>query len=296
MPKGAGRSSPPGRILLGPAFRGLRAVGAVSKEDGERFGVLGVRSDRVEVTGDPGIDAARGRVVRIDRDAPHLRIFADGRGPVGAKDPVEGPGPILVAGSTWPSDEDVLIPALARVRGSVPGLRIVLAPHEPDGYDFAELARRLAGDGWTPALLAEAEATGEALPAGTGVGANAILVDRVGVLAELYTLASVAYVGGGFHARGFRKRGLHSVLEPAAAGVPVLMGPRHEGSLHATRLLAAGAARVVADADSLAHALREWLEPRGKNEDPGRHAMDYIENHRGSAGRTADLIGRFLPQ
>ena len=302
MPRGAGRSSLPGRILLGPAFRSLRVVGAVSKEDGERFGVLGVRSERVTVTGDPGIDAARERVAGIDREAPHFRISGDGCGPVGAKDPVEGPRPILVAGSIWPSDEEVLIPALARVRESVPGLRIVLAPHEPDGYDFAELARRLAGDGWTTALLAEGEGTGEAegtaeaRRGGTGLGANAILVDRVGVLAELYTLASVAYVGGGFHARGFRKRGLHSVLEPAAAGVPVLMGPRHEGSLHATRLLAAGAARVVADADSLAHALREWLEPRGKNEDPGQLAMDYIENHRGSAGRTADLIGQFLPQ
>ena len=140
MPKGAGRISGPGRILLGSAFRSLGAVAAVSKEDGERFGLLGVRSDRVTVTGDPGIDAARERVVGIDRGAPHMRIFGDGR------------GPILVAGSTWPSDEGVLLPALARVRESVPGLRIVLAPHEPDGYDFSGLRRRLAADGWTPAL------------------------------------------------------------------------------------------------------------------------------------------------
>jgi len=308
MPKGAGRSSAPGRILLGPAFRSLRAVAAVSKEDAERLVLLGVRSDRVTVTGDPGIDAARERVAGIDREALHLRIFGDGRGPVEGNhpvegnDPIEGRGPILVAGSTWPSDEEVLVPALARVRESVPGLRIVLAPHEPDGYDFPGLGRRLAADGWTTALLAEGEGTGEAegtaeaRRGGTGLGADAILVDRVGVLAELYTLSSVAYVGGGFRTRGFRKRGLHSVLEPAAAGVPVLMGPGHGGSLHATRLLAAGAARVVADADSLAHALREWVEPRGKNEDPGQHAMDYIENHRGSAGRTADLISQFLPQ
>ncbi len=56
MPEGAGRLSGPGRILLGPAFRSLRAVAVVSKEDGERFGLLGVRSDFVTVTGDPGID------------------------------------------------------------------------------------------------------------------------------------------------------------------------------------------------------------------------------------------------
>jgi 3-deoxy-D-manno-octulosonic-acid transferase len=285
MPQGAGRLSGPGRILLGPAFQSLRAIAAVSKEDGDRFGLLGVRGDCVSVTGDPGIDVARDRVAGIDREAPHMCIFSDEQRPV------------LVAGSTWPSDEEVLIPAVARVRESVPGLQIVLAPHEPDGYDFARLGRALAADGWTPALLGEVERARDAEGAEVSLeveavgGPDAILVDRVGVLADLYTLASVAYVGGGFHTGG-----LHSVLEPAAAALPVLIGPRYRGSLHAAGLLAAGAARSVADAEALAHALGEWLEAPKKNEDPGGRAMAYIENHRGSAERTADLISRFLPQ
>ena len=292
LPQGAGRLSGPGRILLGSAFRTLRSVAAVSKEDADRFGLLGVRSDRVTVTGDPGIDAVRDRAARIDREAPHMRIFGAGL--------LDAGGPILVAGSTWPSDEEVLIPALARVRGAVPGLRIVLAPHEPEGYDFAGLGRRLAVDGWTPLLLGEVEGSERAREAGGAEegleaevvrGAEAILVDRVGVLADLYSLASVAYVGGGFHGGG-----LHSVIEPAASGVPVLIGPRYQGSVHATRLLAAGAVRAVAGADSLAHALREWLEVPEKNDDHRRHAMDYIEDHRGAAERTAPLITQFFPR
>ena len=277
MPQGAGRLTGPGRILLGPAFRSLRSVAAVSREDGDRFGLLGVRNDRVTVTGDPGIDAARDRVARIERGVPHMRVFSDER------------GPILVAGSTWPSDEEVLVPALAQVRLMVPDLKLILAPHEPEGYDFTGLGRRLAADGWTPAILGEG-AEGS-LEAGAVDGVDAILVDRLGVLADLYTKATVAYVGGGFH-RG----GLHSVVEPAAAGVPVLIGPRYQGSVHACRLLAAGAVRTIADADSFAHALREWLEAPEKNEERGQHAMDYIENHRGAAERTADLITQFLPQ
>ncbi len=276
LPQGAGRLSGPGRILLGAAFRTLRSVAAVSKEDADRFGLLGVESDRVTVTGDPGIDAVRDRAARIDREASHMRVFEAGSRDTG--------GPILVAGSTWPSDEAVLLPALARVRGSVPGLRIVLAPHEPEGYDFAGLGRRLAVDGWTPLLLGEVEG-------GVVLGAEAILVDRVGVLADLYSLASVAYVGGGFH-----DGGLHSVVEPAASGVPVLIGPRYQGSVHATRLLAAGAVRAVAGADSLAHALLMWLEVPEKNDDRRRHAMDYIEDHRGAAERTAPLITQFFPR
>ena len=137
MPQGAGRLSGPGRILLGPAFRSLRTIAAVSKEDGDRFGLLDVRHDRVTVTGDPGIDGARDRVARADRGAPHMCVFGAGHQPAG--------GPILVAGSTWPSDEAVLFPALARVRLMVLDLRVILAPHEPEGYDFAELGRKLGG-------------------------------------------------------------------------------------------------------------------------------------------------------
>ena len=285
LPQGAGRLGRPGRILLGAAFRTLRSVAVVSREDGDRFGLLGVESDRVTVTGDPAIDATRDRLAEIDHGAPHMRIFGAGlqagEDRQAGEDFQAGDTPILVAGSTWPSDEAVLIPALAQVRRSIPGLRIVLAPHEPGGYDFAGLARRLAADGWRPAVLGGIERSH---------GADAILVDRLGVLADLYTLASVAYVGGGFH-----KGGLHSVVEPAAAGVPVLIGPRYQGSVHATRLVAAGAVRAIADAESLAHALQEWLEVPGKNEDPGRHAMDYIQDHRGAAERTAPLITQFLP-
>lgn len=270
MPRGAGRLSGPGRILLGPAFRSLRSVAAVSKEDGDRFGLLRVEKDRITVTGDPGIDGARDRVAKIDYGAPHMRVFNDER------------GPILVAGSTWPSDEEVLLPALAQVRAAVPDLRIIYAPHEPEGYDFALFGRRLAAGGWTPALLGEVEGAH---------GVDAILVDRVGVLADLYGLASVAYVGGGFHGDG-----LHSVVEPAAVGVPVLFGPRHQGSVHATRLLVAGGARAVADADDLAGTLREWLEVPKKKEEHGQLALDYIENQQGAAERTADLITQFFPQ
>jgi 3-deoxy-D-manno-octulosonic-acid transferase len=281
MPQGAGRLSGPGRMLLGPAFRSLRAIAAVSKEDGDRFGLLDVRHDRVTVTGDPGIDGARDRVARADRGAPHMCVFGAGHQTAG--------GPILVAGSTWPSDEAVLFPALARVRLIVPDLRIILAPHEPEGYDFSGLGRKLAADGWTPALLGEIE--GSEATSGAEGGADAILVDRSGVLADLYTLASVAYVGGGFH-RG----GLHSVVEPAAVGVPVLIGPRYQGSVHATRLLAAGGGRAVADADSLVHVLQEWLEAPKKNVERGQLAMDYIENHRGAAEYTVDLITQLFPQ
>ena len=111
-----------------------------------------------------------------------------------------------------------------------------------------------------------------------------MLVDRVGVLGDLYALADVAFVGGGFHAAG-----LHSVLEPAAFGAPVVFGPRHTGSRDAGLLLAArrrgarrtdatsleaslervarrsrGAARPAGDARARASSARGWARPSGR--------------------------------
>ena len=263
----SGRLSPMGRALLGPAFRSLTRVAAISVADGARFRGLDVAADRIVVTGDPGVDYASGRAAAADPAAPHLQVFRD------------APGPVLVAGSTWVSDEDVLLPGLARVRKDWPGLRVVLAPHEPEGWNLDGLAARLSDDGWSPMLLREAEDGGRL------GGADLVLVERVGVLAELYTVASIAYVGGGFHGKG-----LHSVLEPAAAGVPVLFGPQHKNSLAASDLLACGGALVVESTDGLANVLNDLLADTDKLERHGGRARNYIAEHRGAAGRTADLL------
>src|SRR5437764_11638245 len=84
--------------------------------------------------------------------------------------------------------------------------------------------------------------------------ADVIVVDRVGVLGELYALADLAYVGGGFHAAG-----LHSVLEPAAFGAPVLFGQRHDNSRDAAMLSQRGGGIAVSTESELVRRLRLWL-------------------------------------
>jgi 3-deoxy-D-manno-octulosonic-acid transferase len=116
-----------------------------------------------------------------------------------------------------------------------------------------------------------------------------IVVDRVGVLAELYTVADVAWVGGGFHAAG-----LHSVLEPAAAGVPVVFGPRHHSSRAAGELLGLGAARAVANVGDARAVLHAWLADASAGATAGGAGHGYIEAHRGAAGRTADLLAGLI--
>ncbi|MSR22084.1 MAG: hypothetical protein EXR92_00750 [Gemmatimonadetes bacterium] len=270
--EGAGRLSPLGRLFLSPTFGALTQILSVSAEDGERFCRLGVSPERIVVTGDPGVDSAWRRAREANPRALYLAPFVDDRRPT------------VVAGSTWGADEAVLIPALTELRRRFERLRVVIAPHEPHEAHVAHLVRALGGAGFRTERLREVEARGRA------GDVDAVVVDRVGVLAHLYTVGDMAYVGG-----GFGRNGLHSVLEPAAAGIPVVFGPRHAGSPAAADLLRVGAAHEVSDGAGLVQILESWLRDRRRLEEAAGRASGYIEGHRGAARRTADALAGLLP-
>jgi 3-deoxy-D-manno-octulosonic-acid transferase len=119
--------------------------------------------------------------------------------------------------------------------------------------------------------------------------ADVVLVDRFGVLGDLYALADVAFVGGGFHAAG-----LHSVLEPAAFGAPVTFGPQHQRSRDANTLLAAGAARAVSGAVDLEQLLSGWFRQAESRHNAGTRARAVVERGRGAAERSLAIVERLL--
>jgi 3-deoxy-D-manno-octulosonic-acid transferase len=277
LPEEAGRLRWPGRHFVAPGFRELRQVLAISAGDAGRFPRLGVHPARVQVTGDPGVDSAWVRIGGANPEASHLAPFRS------------APRPTLVAGSTWPKDEAVLLEALRAVRSAIPGLRVILAPHEPDAHHLQPLEDALERGGWSHARLGEVEAAGR-------VGdAEVIVVDRVGVLAELYTVGDAAFVGGGFHGKG-----LHSVLEPAAAGLPVVFGGRGRDSLAARELQSVGGAMSVETAEALAHVLSGWWAGSPPSRSPeswerGTQARTFLAGHRGASERTVEHLLAILP-
>jgi 3-deoxy-D-manno-octulosonic-acid transferase len=107
----------------------------------------------------------------------------------------------------------------------------------------------------------------------------------------MYTACDVAYVGGGFH-----DAGLHSVLEPAAASVPVAFGPRHGNARAAGRLLAQEGAKEVGDSAALAEVLSFWLGDESARRYSGERAYAYIEQHMGAARRSAAHLDDLLPR
>jgi 3-deoxy-D-manno-octulosonic-acid transferase len=266
LPERSSRLGALGRALLGDAYRSLRAVGTIDAETAERLTRLGVRREVIEVTGDTRYDQVWDRAGRADRSSPLLGRLVTGR-------------PTIVAGSTWPSDEAVLLPAYAASRSFVDS-RLIIAPHEPTRDHTEPLAARAASLGLVVARLDEDAAS----------RADVVIVDRLGVLGDLYALADIAFVGGGFHGAG-----LHSVLEPAAYGAPTLFGPRSESSRDAMLLWAAGGGVRAPSTEALRHQLVEWLTGPSLRMAAGRAAQQVVRAGLGAAERTVALVERLLP-
>jgi 3-deoxy-D-manno-octulosonic-acid transferase len=252
--------------LLREPYAMLDAVGAIDERDAERLVELGVRRDRVVVTGDTRYDQVWARVQSVDRGAGLVASLANDR-------------PTMVAGSTWPADERPLFDAWRGVRRVVPDARLIIAPHEPTPGHLTPIER------WA----ADAELRAARSGADTAPGADVVIVDRVGVLGDLYALADVAYVGGGFHAAG-----LHSVLEPAAFGVPVVFGPRFANSRDAGLLIVAHGGRSATDAPGLEVALVEWLSDETARDAAGSAARALVQRGLGAAERSWSLVSRLM--
>jgi 3-deoxy-D-manno-octulosonic-acid transferase len=266
LPAGSSRLRWPGRLLLGSSHSRLARVAAIAEADAERFALLGVPPERRIVMGDARFDQVRERASRVDPSGPLLAPLRDGTRPT------------LVAGSTWPADEDRLIGGAAGLLrdGS---LRLILVPHEPTAEHLSRIEGRLDRHG-LPSIRLSATPPAD-LPV--------ILVDRVGVLGELYALADIALVGGGFGSAG-----LHSVLEPAAFGIPVLFGPRHSNAREAAELLRRGAGFVVEDSAGIDRLLGAFLRDPESRRRTGTAALRYVEEGLGAAARGASLLEELL--
>ena len=253
--------------LLRDAYAYLDRVGAISSEDADRLVALGVSPQRVTVTGDTRYDQVWARAARAEHDRGALLAT------------LRSERVTLVAGSTWPADERRLLTAWARLAARHRSLRLIIAPHEPTAPHLAPIEAWARGAGLRTARLDVPGAS----------NADVLIVDRVGVLGDLYALADVAYVGGGFHAAG-----LHSVLEPAAFGAPVLFGPRYRGSRDARVLVDADAAVSSVDERALELALERWLTHPAERRAAGDSGRSIVHAGLGAAERSFALVDSLL--
>lgn len=263
----SGRRGHVARALSRDAFASLSRVGAVDASDAERLVATGVRRDAISVTGDTRYDQVAARAASVRFDAAPLAALRSDR-------------PTLVAGSTSPADERELLPAWRALRERVPDARLIVAPHEPTATHCAPIERWARDAGLSLAAIGVATAE-----------TDVVLVNKVGVLGDLYALATAAFVGGGFHAAG-----LHSVLEPAAFGSPVLFGPRFDASRDAVLLQQCKGAESVRNTDELARALRILLTETDTRERAGGAARQLVDAGLGASDASVALIESLVRQ
>jgi 3-deoxy-D-manno-octulosonic-acid transferase len=218
------------------------------------------------VAGDPRVDRALARAERLIAEGKAREQLGRWR----------RSGFCLVAGSTWAPDEDVLLAAWPRVKGSK---GLVIVPHEPDEPHLLRLERELRKRGLSHvrfSRLAEGDAPAEVL-----------IVDQRGFLAEIYGLGDLAYVGGGF------TRHIHSIVEPVAHGKLVAFGPRFARSPEAFTLKATGSACALTGRRK-AKRLAWWIAEMREQPEKRQRALEslrvFLQMHRGAGERVGAFV------
>ena len=256
------------RGLTRDALRRTAAIAAQTPADLERFRALGAEETKLSVMGNLKFDIAVTEDTLATGRALRERLF--------------GSAKVLVAGSTREGEEPLLLDAFRRLLQGQPNSVLVLAPRHPDranavaalisaaGFDFR---RRSGGD--TPVTAGEV-----------------LLVDLLGQLMKFCAAGDVAFVGGTLVPVGG-----HNLLEPAALGLPVLVGPYLDNVQDVAEMLhEAGALTVVQDPQALATAAAWLLGNPAMRDSVGNVARMKVQENRGALDRALALVKAKLPR
>ncbi len=239
---------------------------AQTEEDRQRLLEIGAPETKVAVVGNLKFDVA---------PPPMPAIVASLRESFGRS----GAEPILVCGSTLEDEEGSLLSAFRNILANYPKAVMVLAPRHPERFaDVAELVKELGFAMWRRSLW-----SGEPLTGGV------FLVDSIGELAAIYSLATVAFVGGSLVPRGG-----HNILEPALYGVPIVTGNHYENFRDVVNFFASrNAVRIVGLAE-LPLVFMELIENTAERKTLGRNALAALESQRGATDRTISALLKLM--
>jgi 3-deoxy-D-manno-octulosonic-acid transferase len=151
----------------------------------------------------------------------------------------------------------------------------MIAPHELSDAHLAGITR------WASESRLSLSRTSDPEAAATDV----VLIDQYGILGDIYAVGDVAYVGGGFH-----DAGLHSLLEPASHGAPVLFGPMHADNRDANLLIAGGGAFRCSGPGDICARILAWIRKPAVRVRAGDSARRVVEAGIGAADRSTELV------
>jgi len=245
-----------------------------SSADREKLLQLGGVPQRVRVVGSAKYDLADVRPGSVEEVDTVLERCGMGRG-----------RKILLGGSTWAGEEEILLRVYKEARKRFPDLRLILAPRHVERMGEVIRAVKAAGMTYTLRSSVDGSASG-----GPVKETDVLLIDTTGELRLFYHGATVIFIG-----KSLTRHGGQNIVEPAAAGRPVIVGPNLENfPVVFDDFKKAGAITVVRDEIELGKAVEELLADPERCRTLGERASRLVREKGGAVARTADMIERYL--
>ena len=257
-------SGPFGKKIGSSVYSLFTEIFLREKRDFERLASIGVAEDKLNLLGDTKTDALLSRKDIASSEKWKEKLAADRY-------------IIFIAGSTHPGEDEAVIRAFEILREKYRQTKLIVAPRHPER---AEEVAALARQKFSAGLLSRED-----------YGNDVIVVDRIGVLFELYGAAASAFVGG-----SFADKGGQNILEPVSWGIPVQYGPHMEDFAEASdEFIRLGIATQVPDAESLGGTWIRIMESSGYDEPESirRLSEQYFERSSGSSVKTWERIYKY---
>ncbi|MFQ6131467.1 MAG: 3-deoxy-D-manno-octulosonic acid transferase [Armatimonadota bacterium] len=256
------------------ALSNLDAMCVQSDLDAERFRALGAPAQAVRVAGN----------AKFDEECPDVSAAqaANLRREMGIADDC----PVVVAGSTNPGEDGPVLDAFWHLRVEHVNARLIIAPRHPERAD--EISDLIHEHGWS--FLRRTEILAQGGPPESADDSPVILLDTIGELATVYSVATVVFVGGSLIPKGG-----HNVLQPLALGKPVLFGPyMHNQKDMASIALREKVAWQVDDAEQLAETITRLVDDPNALRRVAEQGRQVIAKYRGASRRAAARLAALL--
>ena len=246
-------------------YKDISRILTVSRADLDGFKFFNCADEQLQVVGDTRFDRVyRKSITAREKNLIKSAIIKDKK--------------VLVAGSTWESDEEVILPAFATLAKFDNEVILIIAPHEPTLIHLEKIENEFASVMNTIRFSSLNNYKDERI----------IIIDSIGILLTLYTYAHAAFVGGSF------KQGIHNVLEAAVYGIPVMFGPKIENSQETQQLLKFGGGILIRNKQEAYRQMRTIFTDKEFRDAKGKISYQYVQGNLGAADQILKDIYRVI--
>jgi len=265
MLRTSARTKPVAKSFHKQLFKQITKILTVSQEDADNFKLFNCEDEKLLPVGDTRFDRVYQRsLIAKEKNLIREELLIDKK--------------VIVTGSTWGEDEEVLIPVFVKIARYCKDVVFIIAPHEPTLIHLEKLENDFAGKLKTIRFSSLNNYNDE----------RVIIVDSIGILLTLYYYADIAFVGGSF------KSNVHNVLEAAVYGIPVLFGPKILNSREAIELSKLGGGIMVKNKKEAYRQIRTLITNDDLLHSKGIISKEYTEQNLGATDKIIGEIYKFV--